>query len=134
MTIRSRAGVLAANVLQIIFGKNRDLARETLVGLGDLWQVGPGRRSNHGFRDSRIYGMMLAGGEYLKGFDITPPRGHELSPTYHREPMPNQWTKWKGVRPAASYRGARRNDEWARKDVGNTKPADRQRLMAEGRV
>lgn len=120
MTIRSRAGVLAANVLQIIFGKNRELAAKTLAGLGGLWQVGPGRKSNHGFRDSRIYHSMRG---------VT---AEMMKPTYRREPTPNQWTKWKGVRPARSYRGLRQNDLWARKDVGNTKPAERRELLEAG--
>ena len=121
MTIRSRAGVLAANVLQIIFGKNKELAAKTLAGLGNLWQVGPGRKSNHGYRKSTLYHAM-PGVTYK-----------DMQPTYETY-TPPRLPVFKGVRPGRSYRGARQNDAWARKDVGNTKPADRKRLMAEGRV
>mgnify|MGYP006921284174 CR=1 FL=1 len=39
--------------------------------------------------------------------------------------------KLKGARPAATYRGARRNAEFCRKAVGNTTPAERKEIAAK---
>lgn len=47
---------------------------------------------------------------------------------------PKAGRKTKGIRPHRAYRWARQNDAWARKDVGNTKPAERRQLLEHGRA
>lgn len=134
MTTRSRLGILTKSILKHLIAHPAAMAQ-----VGPVWQIGAGRKSNHGFRESQVYAIMgkldarphISIKTKLRG---TPASFFGLVPTYRREPMPAKLPIFKTERPARSYRWARRNDEWARKDVGNTKPADRQRLMSEGRA
>jgi len=111
MSTRSFFGVLTSAMVNILTGKNAKEAAKLREGLGRMWQIGAGRRSNH-----------LPGGRIARGSAA------------FRQAIPK--FKWEGkdARPARSYRAARQNDAWARKDVGNTKPADRQALLAYGRA